>query len=166
MLFWQDPLLCVCIFGYWEGPQRVCACQAWGWVLEMYAFTIACHLEGVPPAALHIKMMGQPPWDTKLWWGSLLLMSGAAVPLWEPAIARQRCPAVCRPYYLLHYTYGMDYTLEVRTLSKCLVIGIEPCFLARADDACCAHRESSRLGSMGTGALTSVRMPSFLRPGA
>ena len=28
-------------------------------------------------------MMGQPPWDTQLW-----------------------------PYYLLHYTYGMDYTLE------------------------------------------------------
>ena len=56
---------------------------AWGWVLEMYAFTIACHLEGVPPASLHIKMMGQPPWDTQLW-----------------------------PYYLLHYTYGMDYTLE------------------------------------------------------
>ena len=58
--------------------------EAWGWVLEMYAFTIACHLEGVPPATLHIKMMGQPPWDTALW-----------------------------PYYLLHYTYGMDYTLEV-----------------------------------------------------
>jgi hypothetical protein len=40
--------------------------QAWGWVLEMYAFTIACHLEGVAPASLHIKMMAQPPWDTKL----------------------------------------------------------------------------------------------------
>jgi len=47
----------------------------------MYAFTISCHLEGVPPASLHIKMMGQPPWDTKLKDG----------------------------FYLLHYTYGMDY---------------------------------------------------------
>ena len=56
--------------------------QAWGWGLEMYAFTIACFMEGVPPAALHVKMMGQPPWDTKLADG----------------------------YYLLHYTYGMDYT--------------------------------------------------------
>ena len=56
--------------------------QAWGWVLEMYAFTISCFMEGVPPAALHVKMMGQPPWDTQLADG----------------------------YYLLHYTYGMDYT--------------------------------------------------------
>ena len=55
--------------------------QAWGWVLEMYAFTISCYLEGVPPAALHIKMMGQPPWDEKLSDG----------------------------FFLLHYTYGMDY---------------------------------------------------------
>ena len=55
--------------------------QAWGWVLEMYAFTISCYLEGVPPAALHIKMMGQPPWDAKLSDG----------------------------FFLLHYTYGMDY---------------------------------------------------------
>ena len=61
--------------------------QAWGWVLEMYAFTIACFMEGVPPAALHVKMMGQPPWDTKLADG----------------------------YYLLHYTYGMDYTKICRT---------------------------------------------------
>ena len=48
----------------------------------MYAFTISCFMEGVPPAALHVKMMGQPPWDTQLADG----------------------------YYLLHYTYGMDYT--------------------------------------------------------
>ena len=48
----------------------------------MYAFTISCFLEGVPPAALHVKMMGQPPWDTQLTDG----------------------------YFLLHYTYGMDYT--------------------------------------------------------
>lgn len=41
--------------------------QAWGWVLEMYAFTIACYMEGLPTASLHIKMMAQPPWDTKLW---------------------------------------------------------------------------------------------------
>ena len=59
----------------------MCDAQAWGWVLEMYAFTISCHLEGVPPAALRLKMMGQPPWDTQLNGG----------------------------YYLLHYTYGMDY---------------------------------------------------------
>ena len=43
----------------------------------MYGFTIACYMAGIQPARLHIKMMSQPPWDTKLW-----------------------------PYYLLHYTYG------------------------------------------------------------
>ena len=58
--------------------------QAWGWVLEMYGFTLACYNVGLPPASLHPKMMSQPPWDTKL-----------------------------EPFYILHYTYGMDYTLEV-----------------------------------------------------
>ncbi len=53
------------------------AAQKWGWVLEMYGFTIACYNAGIAPATLHIKMMSQPPWDTKLW-----------------------------PYYLLHFTYG------------------------------------------------------------
>ncbi|KAK9833448.1 hypothetical protein WJX81_006347 [Elliptochloris bilobata] len=57
--------------------------EKWGWVLEMYGFTIACHMARIQPARLHIKMMSQPPWDTRLW-----------------------------PSYLLHYTYGMDYTLE------------------------------------------------------
>ena len=28
----------------------------------------------------------------------------------------KRCRHACRPYYLLHYTYGMDYTLEVSPL--------------------------------------------------
>lgn len=51
-----------------QGPNPSHLCfQAWGWVLEMYAFTIACYMEGLPTALLHIKMMAQPPWDTKLW---------------------------------------------------------------------------------------------------
>ena len=57
--------------------------QEWGWVLEMYGFAISCFKEGVGPIDLHLKMMSQPPWDTNL-----------------------------DPYYLLHYTYGNDYTLE------------------------------------------------------
>ena len=59
------------------------AAQAWGWVLEMYGFAISCFNERVGPIDLHLKMMAQPPWDEKL-----------------------------DQYYILHYTYGNDYTLE------------------------------------------------------
>jgi hydroxyproline O-arabinosyltransferase len=59
------------------------ASKAWGWVQEMYAFTMALYKSGVRQVDLHLKMMGQPPWDTKL-----------------------------PPYHILHFTYGMDYTKE------------------------------------------------------
>lgn len=49
--------------------------QAWGWVLEMYGFTLACHIVGIPRVDLFLRMMSQPPWDTQL-----------------------------DPYYILHYT--------------------------------------------------------------
>ena len=49
----------------------------------MYGFAISCFKAGVAPIDLHPKMMAQPPWDDKL-----------------------------EPYYLLHYTYGNDYTLD------------------------------------------------------
>lgn len=49
----------------------------------MYGFAISCFIEGVGPIDLHLNMMSQPPWDEKL-----------------------------DPYYILHYTYGNDYTLE------------------------------------------------------
>ena len=55
--------------------------QAWGWVLEMYGFTLSLFKSGIEPAMLHLKMMAQPPWDTDEPWGP--------------------------SYYLLHYTYGM-----------------------------------------------------------
>jgi hydroxyproline O-arabinosyltransferase len=57
------------------------AVKEWGWVQEMYAFTLALYKAGVRKTGLHVKMMSQPPWDDKL-----------------------------GPYYILHYTYGMDYT--------------------------------------------------------
>lgn len=59
------------------------ASKAWGWVQEMYAFTISVFNAGILNVDLHPKMMGQPPWDTEL-----------------------------DPYYILHYTYGCDYTLQ------------------------------------------------------
>lgn len=59
------------------------AVEAWGWIQEMYAFTMAMFKAGVHNCGLEPNMMAQPPWD------------------WD----MQR-------YYLLHYTYGMDYTKE------------------------------------------------------
>merc|ERR550532_827762 len=49
----------------------------------MYGFTLALSKLGIGPVDVHLKMMAQPPWDTEL-----------------------------DPYYILHYTYGMDYTKE------------------------------------------------------
>jgi len=59
------------------------ASKEWGWVQEMYAFTLAAYKAGLRNIGLHIKMMAQPPFDKTL-----------------------------DPYYILHYTYGMDYTLD------------------------------------------------------
>jgi hypothetical protein len=59
------------------------AVDAWGWVQEMYAFTMAMYKAGIHDVTLLPDMMAQPPWD------------------W-----------MFERYTLLHYTYGMDYTLE------------------------------------------------------
>ena len=61
--------------------------QEWGWVMEMYAFTISLYNHNVLPVSLHLELAAQPPWDTTM------DMNGI-------------------PYYILHYTYGNDYTLE------------------------------------------------------
>jgi len=59
------------------------AVKEWGWVQEMYAFTLSMYKAGIRDIGLHLEMMGQPPWDSQL-----------------------------EKFYILHYTYGMDYTLE------------------------------------------------------
>ena len=59
------------------------AVKAWGWIQEMYAFTMSMYLAGIRDCSLHIELMSHPPWDFDL-----------------------------EKYYLLHYTYGMDYTLD------------------------------------------------------
>ncbi|KAL6775906.1 HPAT1 [Auxenochlorella protothecoides x Auxenochlorella symbiontica] len=59
------------------------ASKAWGWVQEMYAFTLSCYKAGIRDISLFLKMTSQPPWDSSM-----------------------------DPYYILHYTYGMDYTKE------------------------------------------------------
>lgn len=56
------------------------AVKEWGWVQEMYAFTISMYLAGIKECGLFLDMMAQPPWDSQ----------------------KER-------YYILHYTYGMDY---------------------------------------------------------
>jgi hypothetical protein len=42
------------------------ALQAWGWVQEMYGFTIAAWLGGIRHVDLYLHMMAQPPWDTEM----------------------------------------------------------------------------------------------------
>ena len=56
--------------------------KAWGWVLEMYAYTCAARAVGIFHD-LHPRLAAQPPWDTEL-----------------------------KDFLILHYTYGNDYTLE------------------------------------------------------
>lgn len=62
--------------------------QKWGWVQEMYAFTISLYVIGVRHVDLILHMMAQPPWDNRMTLG------------------------VGRPYYILHYTYGNDFTAD------------------------------------------------------
>jgi hypothetical protein len=62
--------------------------QKWGWVQEMYAFAISVYLIGVRHVDLALHLMAQPPWD-----------------------ARMELSAN-KPFYILHYTYGNDFTLE------------------------------------------------------
>jgi hypothetical protein len=59
--------------------------KVWGWVQEMYGFTIALYNAGITHVDLFLHMMAQPPWDHKM------------------EMAHEK------PYYILHYTYGMDY---------------------------------------------------------
>jgi hydroxyproline O-arabinosyltransferase len=66
--------------------KAVCVVQEWGWVMEMYAFTISLFNAGIGPVGLHLELASQPPWDTMMDYEGF-------------------------PYYILHYTYGMDYTL-------------------------------------------------------
>ena len=59
------------------------AVKEWGWVQEMYAFTLSMYKAGIRDIGLHLEMMSQPPYDT-----------------------------ILEKYYILHYTYGMDYDLD------------------------------------------------------
>jgi hypothetical protein len=61
--------------------------RVWGWVQEMYGFTIALYLNGIKHTDLFLHMMAQPPWDTEMQLGPN------------------------KPFYIVHYTYGMDYKL-------------------------------------------------------
>lgn len=66
MLAWDDlvkisPLWMNISLSIFHDPE---ATKEWGWVQEMYAFTIACYKAGIPKVDLHKKMMSQPPWDS------------------------------------------------------------------------------------------------------
>lgn len=64
--------------------------KAWGWVQEMYAFTIALYNLGVRRTVLAPELAAQPPWDTT-------------------EKSRQGSGP---PFYMIHYTYGCDYGLN------------------------------------------------------
>ena len=51
----------------------------------MYGFTIGMWLGGIKKVDLYLHMMSQPPWDRQL----------------------ESSPG--KPFYIIHYTYGMDY---------------------------------------------------------
>ena len=63
--------------------------KAFGWILEMYAYGVASTQKpgGNLPYELHPEMMLQPPWDNRL------QIQGTDA-------------------YILHYTYGNDYSAE------------------------------------------------------
>lgn len=56
--------------------------KSWGWVQEMYAYSMASFVHNVSHD-LHLRLMAQPPWDTSV-----------------------------RRTLILHYTYGCDYTFD------------------------------------------------------
>ena len=85
------------------------AVEKWGWVQEMYAFSMAMYQAGLPVTLLPDLMVRIAPHTcgTPLSFDSLshtrLLFVLQAQPPWDWDARR---------YTLLHYTYGMDYTLE------------------------------------------------------
>eukprot|EP00798_Chlamydomonas_sp_ICE-L_P000569 gene569-1986_t len=59
--------------------------KEWGWVQEMYAYTMSVWLAGIRNVPQYPHIMAQPPWDR-----DYELLPG-------------------RPYYIIHYTYGLDF---------------------------------------------------------
>ncbi|XRB24320.1 glycosyltransferase family 95 protein [Pseudoscourfieldia marina] len=76
------------------------AVKDFGWVLEMYAFSIASAQVGIK-YELRLDFMVQPPWDTQF----LRKCVGPS----EQGY-RENCQD--EHVWILHYTYGNDYTLE------------------------------------------------------
>lgn len=60
----------------------------WGWVQEMFAWSIASALDDKGPLqySLHKELMLQPPWDSTL-----------------------QCEENGKDAYMIHYTYGFDF---------------------------------------------------------
>ena len=69
--------------------------QHWGWIQEMYAFAMSMYAAGLRDIDIIPHMMAHTPYDS-----DLELYPG-------------------RPFYILHYTYGLDFnqtTGEIRAL--------------------------------------------------
>uniref|UniRef100_A0A7R9V6U3 Hydroxyproline O-arabinosyltransferase-like domain-containing protein n=1 Tax=Chlamydomonas euryale TaxID=1486919 RepID=A0A7R9V6U3_9CHLO len=66
---------------YQDGPAK----KLWGWCQEMFAFAMSMYAAGLSDVDLYAHMVAQPPFDS-----DLELKPG-------------------RPFYILHYTYGLDF---------------------------------------------------------
>jgi hypothetical protein len=79
----------------------------------MYGFTIACWIGGVRKIDLFLHMMAQPPWDTELqvWLQAGLFKSDATLGVKWALFLHDQQLGPTKPFYILHYTYGMDYKL-------------------------------------------------------
>lgn len=68
--------------------------KAWGWIQEMYAWSIAStQVEPIVEYELHPELMIQPPWDADL-----------------------KSSENGKPIYIIHYTYGNDFDLDGRMI--------------------------------------------------
>eukprot|EP00873_Tetraselmis_striata_P010022 jgi/Tetstr1/430286/TSEL_020113.t1 len=70
--------------------------RAFGWIQEMYAFSLASAIVDEQPIRydMHMEFLVQPPWDADL-----------RVRCW-PVDIIARCPL--KDVFIIHYTYGMD----------------------------------------------------------
>ena len=69
---------------------------------------------GGPPGHAAHKNDGPAALGQQALVGVLYCTIAASACSWDALLPDNTALPACRPYYLLHYTYGMDYTLEVQ----------------------------------------------------
>ena len=107
---------------HWEGPQRMCACLPG---MGMGAGDVRVHHCLLPGGGSHSCSAHQDDGPAAMGHQTLVGLPAAGQCCSTAVVGACGCStalfAARRPYYLLHYTYGMDYTLEVRAVQGCLL---------------------------------------------